>query len=139
MIKKEFKKYKLNQIQTIKQNYKYIYIFRYYDLNINEIILLKKNLKKLKLQSLVLKQNLIKNNFLNLDGQNAVLMVYGNQYTNLIENLSQFKKIELIYLLTKSNLFSYLKLKQIYSKTEIPLNISLIKPFFNFLYYLRKI
>jgi hypothetical protein len=37
-----FKKYKLNQLQKIKQNYKYIYIFRYYDMN-------KKKIKKIKL------------------------------------------------------------------------------------------
>ena len=39
---KFFKKYKLNRLKNIKQNYKYIYIFRYTDLNINETILLKK-------------------------------------------------------------------------------------------------
>ena len=46
---KFFKKYKLNQLQTIKQTYKYIYFFRYSDLNINEIIYLKKKNKKFKL------------------------------------------------------------------------------------------
>lgn len=42
MNNKFFKKYKINQLQKIKQNYKYIYIFRYKDLKINEIITIKK-------------------------------------------------------------------------------------------------
>ena len=49
MITKYFKKYKLNQIQQIKQNYKYIYIYRYNDLTINENIFLKKKIKRIKI------------------------------------------------------------------------------------------
>ena len=58
MQKNKFKKYKLNQLKKIKQTYKFIYIFRYTDLNIHEIIYLKKNLQKLNYKSLILNQNL---------------------------------------------------------------------------------
>jgi hypothetical protein len=142
MKNKYFKKYKLNQLQKIKQTYKYIYIFRYNDLTINETISIKKKLKELNYKSLILNQNLIKidNIFkLNIKGQGSVLMIYGNEDLNLINNILIFKKIELIYLIIKDNIYSNLKIKQIMSANNIPLNVLLIKPFLNFLYYLRKI
>lgn len=140
MITKYFKKYKLNQIQQIKQNYKYIYIYRYNDLTINENIFLKKKLKELKYKSLILKQNLINQIFLNIEGQGSVLIIYGNQDSNLIKNLINLKKIQLIYLLVDNIIFSNLKLKTFFLKSNnISLHIDIIKPFFNFLYYLRKI
>ena len=58
---------------------------------------------------------------------------------DLIKNILNFKKIELIYLIIKNNIYSNLKIKKIMSNTNIPLNVLLIKPFLNFLYYLRKI
>lgn len=142
MKNKYFKKYKLNQLQKIKQTYKYIYIFRYNDLTINEIISIKKKLKELNYKSLILNQNLTKidNTFKsNIKGQGSVLMIYGNQDLNLINNISNFKKIKLIYLMIENNIYSNLKIKQIMSTNNIPLNVLLIKPFLNFLYYLRKI
>ena len=87
MKNKYFKKYKLNQLQKIKQTYKYIYIFRYNDLTINETISIKKKLKELNYKSLILNQNLTKidNIFkLNIKGQGSVLMIYVNQNINLI-------------------------------------------------------
>ncbi len=135
-----FKKYKLNQLQNIKQNYKYIYIFRYYDMNINEIILIKKKIKKLNYKSLILKQNLITKYFPNIKSQNSVLIIYGNDdYLNLINDFLIFKKIELIYLKIENNIYSNLKIKRLISNNTIPLNSLIIKPFLNFLYYLRKI
>lgn len=142
MKNKYFKKYKLNQLQKIKQTYKYIYIFRYNDLTINEIVSIKKKLKELNYKSLILNQNLTKiDNIFKLDikGQGSVLMIYGNQNLNLINNISNFKKIKLIYLIIENNIYSNLKIKQIMSTNNIPLNVLLIKPFLNFLYYLRKI
>jgi hypothetical protein len=142
MKNKYFKKYKLNQLQKIKQTYKYIYIFRYNDLTINETISIKKKLKELNYKSLILNQNLTKidNIFkLNIKGQGSVLIIYGNKDLNLINNILNFKKIELIYLIIKDNIYSNLKIKQIMSNNNIPLNVLLIKPFLNFLYYLRKI
>lgn len=142
MKNKYFKKYKLNQLQKIKQTYKYIYIFRYNDLTINEIISIKKKLKELNYKSLILNQNLTKidNTFKsNIKGQGSVLMIYGNQDLNLINNILNFKKIKLIYLMIENNIYSNLKIKQIMSTNNIPLNVLLIKPFLNFLYYLRKI
>ena len=139
MIKQNYKKYKFNQLQKIKKTYKYIYIFRYNDLTINENILLKKNLKKLKFQSLILKQNLIKTFFKNIEGQGSVLIIYSNENFNLIKELNHFYKIELIYLIINNFVFSNLKLKKIFSKNKLHLNVSIIKPFLNFLFYLKKI
>ena len=55
MLKKKifFKKYKLNQLQKIKQIYKYIYFFLYIDLNINEI----KNIKDIKKDNIKITYN----------------------------------------------------------------------------------
>ncbi len=139
MVSKYFKKYKLNQLQQIQQNFKYIYIFRYKDLTINENIILKKKIKNLKFKSLVLKQNLTNKIFSNLEGQGSILIIYGNQDINILESLFNFKKIELIYLISNKIIYSNLKLNKIFSKNSIPLNVAIIKPFFNFLYYLRKI
>lgn len=134
-----FKKYKINQLQNIQQNYKYIYLFRYNDLTINEVILLKKKLKNLNYKSLILKQNIINNFFLNVKGQGSLLVIYGNEYMSLTKNLNNFKKIELIFLIIKKNIYSNLKLKQILTNSNSYLNITLIRPFLNFLHYLRKI
>lgn len=139
MVSKYFKKYKLNQIQQIQQNFKYIYIFRYKDLTINESIILKKKIKNSKFKSLVLKQNLTNKIFSNLEGQGSILIIYGNQNINIFENLFNLKKIELIYLISNNIIYSNLKLKKIFSKNNMLLNISIVKPFLNFLYYLRKI
>jgi hypothetical protein len=142
MKNKYFKKYKLNQLQKIKQTYKYIYIFRYNDLTISETISIKKKLKELNYKSLILNQNLTKTNNIfemNIKGQGSVLIIYGNKDLDLIKNILNFKKIELIYLIIKNNIYSNLKIKKIMSNTNIPLNVLLIKPFLNFLYYLRKI
>ncbi len=139
MINKYFKKYKLNQLQEIKQTYKYIYFLRYNDLTINENILLKKFLKKNKFKSLILKQNLFNKKFLNLKGQGSILIIYGNEENNIINKLKNFKKLELIYLIIDKNIYSNLKLKKIFLTNQLPLNVSIIKPFLKFLYYLRKI
>nr|QPN53955.1 ymf98 [Phytophthora novae-guineae] len=139
MQKKKIKKYKLNQLQKIKQTYKYIYIFRYNDLNINEIIFLKKNIKKLKYKSLILNQNLTTHIFSKLKGQGSILLIYGNNDLNLIKNLINFKKLELIYLNIQNNIYSNLKVKQILSTNYPPLNNLVVQPFLNFIYYLRKI
>jgi ribosomal protein L10 len=134
-----FKKYKINQLQNIKQNYKYIYIFRYNDLTINEVISIKKKLKNLNYKSLILKQNITNNFFLNMKGQGSLLVIYGNEFNDLMKNINNFKKIELIFLVIDKNIYSNLKLKQIISDSNTYLNITLIRPFLNFLHYLRKI
>lgn len=134
-----FKKYKINQLQNIKQNYKYIYIFRYNDLTINEVIFIKKKLKNLNYKSLILKQNITNNFFLNMKGQGSLLIIYGNEFKDLMKNTNNLKKIELIFLVIGKNIYSNLKLKQIINDSNAYLNITLIRPFLNFLHYLRKI
>ena len=138
-MKKNFKKFKLNQIQKIKQTYKYIYIYRYNDLTINESILLKKKIKNINYKYIILKQKLIKSFFSGIEGQGSLLIIFGNNDINLLENLLNFKKIELVYLINNNIIFSNLKLKKIFQNVKNPLNFSIIRPFFNFLYYLRKI
>nr|YP_010394234.1 Ymf98 [Phytophthora colocasiae]DAZ88242.1 TPA_asm: Ymf98 [Phytophthora colocasiae]DAZ88753.1 TPA_asm: Ymf98 [Phytophthora colocasiae] len=137
--KKIFKKFKINQLQKIKQTYKYLYIFRYNDLNINEIISLKKEIKKLDYKSLILNQNLTTHIFSQLKGQGSILIIYGNNNLNLIEKLKKLKKFQLIYLNIQNNIYSNLKIKQILSKNYPPLNNLIVQPFLNFIYYLRKI
>lgn len=133
------KKYKLNQLQQIQQTYKYIYIFRYLDCNINDTILLKKKIKKFSYKSFSINQTLITNFLPNLNGQGPLLMIYGHNDLNLIQCLKIFFKLELIYLRTPAGIYSNLKIKQIQSIYNSPLNSIITQPFLNFLYYLRKI
>ena len=136
---KFLKKYKLTQLQTIKQTYKYIYFFRYNDFNINKLILLKKNLKKLNYKSLIINQKLSASILTQLQGQGSILVIYGNKDLFLIENLIYFKNLKLVYLLVQKNIYSYLKINQIMNKNPSSLNNIIIQPFLNFIYYLRKI
>jgi ribosomal protein L10 len=135
-----FKKYQLNKLQHIKQTYKYIYIFRYHDITIFENISIKKQLKKLNYSSFILKQNLLKNIFLNIKGQGSILLIYGNNenflFFSKIQNI--LKKIELISIINNQNIYSNIKISQNIN-TYKPFNISIINPFLFFLYYLRKI
>ena len=134
-----FKKYKLNQLQKIQKTFKYIYFFRYNDLNINEIIFLKKKIKKFKYKSFILNQNLTIQIFSKLKSQGSILIIYGNNDFDLIQNLRHFKKIKLIFLINRNNIFSYLKIKQISDQNYKSLNNLIVQPFLNFIYYLRKI
>ena len=136
---KFFKKYKLTQLQRIKQTYKYIYFFCYNDFNINKLILLKKNLKKLNYKSLIINQKLTASILTQLQGQGSILVIYGNKDLFLIENLIYFKNLKLVYLLVQKNIYSYLKINQIMNKNPSSLNNIIIQPFLNFIYYLRKI
>ena len=136
---KLFKKYKLNQLQTIKQTYKYIYFFRYNDFSINKLISLKKNLKKFNYKSLIVTQKLTTSIFEKLRGQGSILIIYGNDNLFIIQYLNFFKNFKLIYLLIHNNIYSCLKIKQIMNKKSPRLNNVIIQPFLNFIYYLRKI
>lgn len=141
MKNKSFKNFKLNQLQNIKQNYKYIYIFRYTDLSINEIILLKKKLKNFNYNSIVLKNNLIKKIYNSIKGQGPILIIYGNNNLNynFIQILLNLKKIKLIYLLYNNGIYSYLKIKKITFNLSTSLNITIIKPIIIFLYNLKNL
>ena len=136
---KFFKKYKLNQLQTIKQNYKYIYFFRYNDFSINKLTSLKKKIKKLNYKFLIINQKLTSLIFTKLEGQGSILIIYGNKDLFLIKNLIHYKKLKLIYLFIQKNIYSYLKIKQLINLNSSPLNNQIIQPFLNFIYYLRKI
>ena len=141
MIKTNFfiKKYKLKKIQTIQQTVKYIYFFRYTDLNMQEFIFLKKILHKFQYKSMIVNQNLINHIFLPLKGPGSLLIIYGSANLNVFIVLKRIKKLQLMYFRSKSSFYSDLKLKQILQNTNFSLNMLLIQPFLNFIYYLRKI
>ncbi len=103
------------------------------------MISIKKKIKNVNYKSLILKQNITNNFLLNLKGQGSLLLMYGNSYVDLIKNISNFRKIEFVFLKVEKNIYSNLKLKQIINNSNPYLNITLIRPFLNFLYYLRKI
>lgn len=139
MKNKYLKKYKLNNLQKIKQTYKYIYIFRYNDLTINEFISIKKKLKELKCNSLILKQNLIKNSFLfDLKGQGSIYIIYSNNFIDLKNEFLKLNKIKLIYLINNNNIYSNIKLNKIL-KLNNNINIIIFQPFLKFLFLLKNI
>ena len=134
-----FKKYKLKQLKKIKQTSKYIYFFRYNDLKINEIIVLKKNMKKFSYQTLIANQKLTDQIFPKIEGQGSLLIIYGNKNLNLIKNLINFKKLNLIFLIFQNTIYSSLKIKNILNQNHLFLNNLIIQPIFNFIYLLKKI
>lgn len=133
-MKKFFNKYKIKKIQIIKQKYKYIYFFRYNNISNNNLILIKKKIKKLNLNSLILKQNIIKKEFSYVKGQGCLLIIYSNYFINLIDII----KLDLIFLKINENIYSKRKLKKILISKNY-LNKKLINPFINFLYFLKNI
>lgn len=141
MLKNTFflKKYKLKQLQQIKQTFKYIYFFSYNDFKINEIIFLKKKIKKLHYKTFILNKKLINYIFPKLKGHGSILIIYGNNNLNLIQNLIKFKKLNLISLVIKNNIYSFLKIKTILKQNNFQLNYLIIQPFLNFIYFLKKI
>lgn len=130
----EAKKYKVNQLQKIKQNYQFFYFFYYYDLTNKEMIVLKKRMKTLESNIFILNKNLIHTIFLNLQNQGTILMIYGNSELHLI----QFKKLKFICLLFKNKIYSNLKIKQI-TKQYPPLYNLITYPIFRFFYILKSI
>jgi ribosomal protein L10 len=135
-----FKKFKINQLQKIKQQNQYIYLFRYTDLKFNEILLLKKTLKNLNYKLLIFKQTFSKNLFQNITGQGSLLIIYGNKINiNIIQQILIFKKLQLLYLINNNNIYSNFKCNTLIQQSKNSLHITIIKPFLIFLYYLRKI
>ena len=74
-IKKKLKKYKLISLIKIIKDYNQIYLVRYTNLNINDILLLKKNIKKVNFNFIFLKKQL----FLPFQKQKgSLLLIFGN-------------------------------------------------------------
>jgi hypothetical protein len=65
-MKKSFKQHKKNHFNFIQQNYKYIYIFRYSDFKISELVHLKKILQEFNYNFCFFKKKLINNKVSNL-------------------------------------------------------------------------
>lgn len=139
MINKYLNKFKIEKIKQIEKNYNYIYFFRYNDLNYNEKINLKKEMKKLNFNFFILKQSLVKYFFTYLKGQGSLIIIYSNNFLNIDSILQKNKKIEFIYLYNKELIFSNSKLKYINTKQDIFLNIQIKKPLFSFYNILKKI
>lgn len=133
------KKYKNKQLNKIKKYNKYIYIFRYNNVSNKEIILIKKNLKKLDIKSNIIKKNLLNNENININLQGCLFIVYDNDINHFNEILIYLKKLDFLVFLEKSFFFSNYKINQIYSNTNINLNNTLIKPFINFIKILKNI
>ncbi len=132
------KKYKFNQIQSIKKNYNSIYLFRYHNLTVNENILLKKKLKKTQLSFLVLKQTLIKKELKNIKGQGSLLLIYGNQDQLDISFLNDFLNMKLVYFIYKNQLFSEIKSKKIFPHSKASFVFNLQSPFLMLTFLLKK-
>ena len=139
MINKYLNKFKIEKIKQIEKNYNYIYFFRYNDLNYNEKINLKKEIKKLNFNFFILKQSLVKYFFTYLKGQGSLIIVFSNDFLNINLILQKIKKIEFIYLYNKELIFSNSRLKYINSKKESPLNLQIKKPLFYFYNILKRI
>lgn len=140
MINKNINKFKIEKIKQIEKNYNYIYFFRYNDLNYNEKINLKKEIKKLNFNFFIIKQNLIKYFFTNLKGQGSLIIFYGNSNLNINLILQKNKKIEFIYLFNKNLIFSKIKLNNIFfNNISLSLNNQIKTPIFYFFNILKQI
>lgn len=143
MVNKYINKFKLEKIKQIETNNNFIYFFRYNDFNYNEKINLKKEIKKLKLNFFILKQNLIKNTFPNLKGQGSLIIIYGNHFLEINNIIQKFRKLEFIYLFHQKKIFSNEKMRKIFSNKEfqniLPLNYQIKKSLFYFCNLLKKI
>lgn len=143
MINKYINQFKLEKTKQIEKNNNFIYFFRYSDLNYNEKIKLKKEIKKLNFDFFIIKQNLIKNIFPNLKGQGSLILIYGNNFLEINIINQKFKKLEFIYLIYKNLIFSTNKIQYIFSNKNInqvlPINYQIKKPLFYFYNLLKKI
>lgn len=142
MINKYINKFKLEKIKQIEKNYNFIYFFRYNDLNYNEKINFKKEIKKLNFNFFILKQNLIKNIFPNLKGQGSLIIIYSNSFLNINNIILKFKKLEFIFLFHQKLMYSNQKINFFFNKNleqNLPLNYQIKKPLFHFYNLLKKI
>ena len=144
MINKYINQFKLEKTKQIEQNNTFIYFFRYNNLNYNEKINLKKEIKKINFNFFIIKQNLIKNIFPNLKGQGSLILIYSNHFLDINNITQKFKKLEFIFLFHKNFIFSNKKINHIfsnkYSKFDIPfLNYQIKSPLFYFYNLLKKI
>nr|YP_008475408.1 hypothetical protein P181_p19 [Thraustotheca clavata]AGS55523.1 hypothetical protein [Thraustotheca clavata] len=143
MINKYINKFKLEKIKQIEKNYNFIYFFRYNDLNYKEKIYLIKEIKNLKFNFFILKQNLIKKVFPNLKGQGSLVIIFGNNFLEINDILLKFKKLEFIYFFHQKLIFSNQKLKKINLNKNLKefsfLNYQIKKPIFYFYNLLKKI
>ena len=143
MINKYLNKFKLEKIKQIEKNNNFIYFFRYNDFNYNEKINLTKEIKELNFNFFILKQNLIKQVFPNLKGQGSLIVIFGNNFLEINDLLSKFKKLEFIYLFHQKLIFSNQKIKKIFINKNVNefsfLNYQIKKPIFYFYNLLKKI
>lgn len=137
-MKKLLKQKKLNQFKQIQQKYKYIYIYRYSDLKISELMQLKKILQKLNFNAFFLKKKLLNNKISNLEGQGSVLLLYSNiNNFNMLKILKTVSKIEFLFFKHKNYLYSKIKLTTILKK-KFFLNYSLMNYLNYFIFFLKK-
>lgn len=137
-MKKSFKQHKKNHFNFIQQNYKYIYIFRYSDFKISELVHLKKILQEFNYNFCFFKKKLINNQVSNLKGQGSILILYSNIYNfDFLEKLKAISKIEFLFLIHENYLYSKFKLITILKKKNF-LNHSLLNYLNYFVIFLKK-
>lgn len=126
------------KINKIKKMYKYFYIFRYDNITTNELILIKKKLKKEKLKSLIIKKNIIKEKTLPFNIQGCILLIYTNNFFN-IKKLFFFNKIKFQAFFNKKLFYSNLKYQKILNNSDNKLQEILVTRVLLFFYLLKKI
>lgn len=137
--KKYLKKFKLNQLNFYNTKFKNIFVIRYNNYNLKELIFLKKKIKKLNYNFIIVKKKININYFLFSKG--SILIIYGhiNNMNNILKN-KIFKRLHIILLKNNINFYFEKKIKKLFFFFEKKnLNNFLINFFLIFLYYLRQI
>lgn len=139
-IKKNIKKYKLISFQKIINDYNQIYLFRYTNLNINDILLLKKNIKNVNFNLLFLKKKLF---FPFHKQKGSLLLIFGNNLNFILDKKLITKKLHLISINYLDSFYLFNKkvsnISNIFSNKPYLLNKILMNNFLLLMYCLRQI
>lgn len=128
------KQLKINKINTILSTNNYIFIFRYNDLKLSEMIILNHYLKKNNLKLLNIKHNLFQKFFNFKINSGPILILYSNELNNLSYLIPKFNEIQLqllfLFMTNKNIKYSFFKFKRLLG--------FLNSPFFNCILQLQK-
>lgn len=133
------KNFKIKQIKKIKQSYKYFYFFRYNNITTNEIILIKKKLKKINIKTIIIKKKFLTKDLIPLQTEGCILLLYTNNYIKVIKNIFLIKKINFLFFLHDENLYSKHKYINFLFNSNKKLNSVLLNPIYFFASLIKKI